>query len=187
VQSCLQLSLGNEPTFAQARRWVRTGGEAYLLVLKGCTIVQLVQVIPLRLWWIGLLAEFADVFGDPPSLPPVRNVAHVAPLIPGSRPPYRKNDRMTETEKIELKQQLTELRTKGLINPSVSPSFGSPVLLVKKSNGELRLVCDYRVVNRITVGNRYPFYPELMTSWINCLVLSASAPLIARLDIIRSA
>jgi hypothetical protein len=95
------------------------------------------------------------VFGDPPGLPPVRNVAHVAPLIPGSRPPYRKNYRMTETEKLELKKQLTELLEKGLINPSVSP-FGSPVLLVKKSNGELRLVCDYRAVNRITVRNRYP-------------------------------
>ena len=72
-----------------------------------------------------------SVFSDPPGLPPVRNVAHVAPLIPGSRPPYRRNYRMTESEKVELKKQLTELLEKGLINPSVSP-FGSPVLLVKQ-------------------------------------------------------
>ena len=51
---------------------------------------------------------------------------------------------MIESEKVESNKQLTELLEKGLINPSVSP-FGSPVMLVKKPNGEMRLVCDFGI------------------------------------------
>ena len=80
----------------------------------------------------------------------------IAPLIPGSRPPSRRNYRMIESEKVESNKQLTELLEKGLINPSVSP-FGSPVMLVRKPNGEMRLVCDFIFVNRLmTVRNKYP-------------------------------
>jgi hypothetical protein len=50
---------------------------------------------------------------------------------------------------------LAELLEKGLIRPSVSP-FGSPVIFVRKPNGELRLCIDYRAVNKLTVRNRYP-------------------------------
>ena len=102
-----------------------------------------------------LLEEFGDVFQNPPGLPPMRNVAHAAPLMPGSRPPYRRNYRMTELERAELKRQLISLLEKGLIRPSVSP-YGSPVIFVRKPNGELRLCIDYRAINKLTVRNRYP-------------------------------
>jgi hypothetical protein len=141
-------------SFAQANRLVRKGGQAWLLHLKVAEHIKSTGG-DLGVVVDSLLEEFSDVFNDPPGLPPMRNVAHVAPLIPGSRPPYRRNYRMTESEKIELKKQLTELLEKGLINPSVSP-FGSPVLLVKKSNEDMRLVCDFRSVNRLTIRNRYP-------------------------------
>ena len=138
----------------QLKRLVRKGGETFLLYMKvGQNIVAeggdtsaLVDQI---------LDEFADVFADPPGLPPMRKVAHVAPLIPGSRPPYRRNYRMTEAERAELKKQITELLAKGLIQPSVSP-FGAPVIFVKKRDGTLRMCIDYRAVNKLTVRNRFP-------------------------------
>jgi hypothetical protein len=72
-----------QPTFAKACRWVRKGGQAYLLVLKGIEHIRSVgNGATIEALVESLLAEFADVFGDPPGLPPVRNVAHVAPLIP---------------------------------------------------------------------------------------------------------
>ena len=143
-------------TSAQLRRALRkTGTEAFVLYLS-VAVHKLAAIDGDTSHLIDqLLDEFEDVFQDPPGLPPMRSVAHVAPLIPGSRPPYRRNYRMTEDERAELKKQISELLAKGLIRPSVSP-FGSPVIFVRKPNGELRLVIDYRAVNLICVKNRYP-------------------------------
>ena len=42
-----------------------------------------------------------------------------------------------------------------MIRPSASP-FGSPILFVKKKDGSLRMVIDYRAVNKMTIKDRYP-------------------------------
>ena len=44
---------------------------------------------------------------------------------------------------------------KGLIQPSMSP-YSSPVLFVRKKDGSLRMVIDYRALNKKTVKDRYP-------------------------------
>ena len=43
----------------------------------------------------------------------------------------------------------------GLMEPCSSP-WAAPVLLVKKSNGAWRLVCDYRKLNEVTKSDNYP-------------------------------
>jgi hypothetical protein len=63
---------------------------------------------------------------------------------------------MALAEMEELRKQLDDLSSKGLIRPSVSP-WGAPVLLVKKKDGKSRLCVDYRQLNKVTVKNRYPF------------------------------
>ena len=52
----------------------------------------------------------------------------------------------------ELQRQITALLEKGFIEPSKSP-FGAPVFFVKKTDGSLRLVCDWRQLNKITIDN----------------------------------
>jgi Reverse transcriptase (RNA-dependent DNA polymerase)/RNase H-like domain found in reverse transcriptase/Integrase zinc binding domain/Chromo (CHRromatin Organisation MOdifier) domain/Retroviral aspartyl protease len=104
----------------------------------------------------ALLDKYSDVFADlPPGLPPARNVAHTIPLEPGARPPAKRMYRLSPAELVEVKKQISDLLAKGFIEPSTGP-YGSPILFVQKADGSLRMVIDYRALNKITRKNRYP-------------------------------
>ena len=105
----------------------------------------------------ALLEIYADVFPDklPSKLPPSRGVEHYIELIPGATPTFRRAYRLSASETKELKNQLDELEKQGFIQRSKSP-YGAPVMFVKKKDGTLRLVVDYRALNNVTVKNRYP-------------------------------
>jgi hypothetical protein len=62
---------------------------------------------------------------------------------------------MNPQELEELKKQLADMLSKGLIHPSASP-WGSPVLFVDKRDGTIRLCVDYRKLNEVTIKNKYP-------------------------------
>ena len=62
---------------------------------------------------------------------------------------------MPAKDLVEIKKQIKELLDKGYIHPSSSP-WGSPVLLVEKTDGSLRMVVDYRGLNEVTIKNKYP-------------------------------
>ena len=62
---------------------------------------------------------------------------------------------MATDELKELKEQLQELQEKGYIRPSSSP-WGSPVLFVRKKDGRLGMCIDYRMLNEVTIKNKYP-------------------------------
>jgi hypothetical protein len=55
----------------------------------------------------------------------------------------------------ELKKQLTDRLSKGLIRPSASPCR-STALFVDKQDGTIRLCVDYRRLNEVTIKNNYP-------------------------------
>ena len=102
-----------------------------------------------------LIAQFADIVAEPSGLPPDRGIEHVIPLEYGAEPPFKRMYRLSPAELIEVKRQVTELLQKQLIEPSVSP-YGAPILFVLKKGGALRMVIDYRALNKLTVKNRYP-------------------------------
>ncbi|KAF8761053.1 hypothetical protein RHS01_00627 [Rhizoctonia solani] len=62
---------------------------------------------------------------------------------------------MTDAESKALKQHIDEELATGKIRPSTS-SAGAPVMFVKKADGSLRLVVDYRKLNDVTHKNVYP-------------------------------
>ena len=62
---------------------------------------------------------------------------------------------MSPAETAEVKRQIADFLAKGYIEPSTSP-FGAPVLFVDKPDGSLRMVIDYRLLNRLTLKNRTP-------------------------------
>lgn len=104
-----------------------------------------------------LLSEFHDIFREdlPADLPPTRGMDFEINLKPGETPPVRPVIRLSTKELKELKKQLRNLLEKGLIRPSTSP-YGAPVFFIKKKNGDLRMVCDYRALNKITIPDANP-------------------------------
>ena len=103
---------------------------------------------------VDLLADFHDIFPKelPAKLPPRRTVEHDIDLELGATPPSRPPYRLSKPEMDELQKQISALLHRGLIEPSKSP-YGAPVFFVKKADGSLRLVCDWRELNRITIKN----------------------------------
>jgi hypothetical protein len=104
---------------------------------------------------IPVACEFPDVFpNDMPGMPPDREVKFTIKLQPGMTPVSRQPYKMTPKELTELKIQLKELLDKGYIRPSSSP-WGCSALFVKKKDQALRLCVDYRLLNAISVKNKY--------------------------------
>ena len=55
----------------------------------------------------------------------------------------------------EVKQLLQDLLDRGIIRRSSSP-YASPIMLVRKKNGQLRLCIDYRCLNAKTAKDSFP-------------------------------
>lgn len=62
---------------------------------------------------------------------------------------------MSQSEDEELGRFLDDALAKGYIVPSKSPMV-SPVFFIKKKDGKLRFIQDYRKLNAVTIKNRYP-------------------------------
>src|SRR6202158_5102521 len=62
---------------------------------------------------------------------------------------------MTQREKEALDKWIDDMLAKGYITPSKSPDASS-FFFIKKKDGKLRPVQDYRNINKWTVRNQYP-------------------------------
>jgi hypothetical protein len=62
-----------------------------------------------------------------------------------------------------MRTQIAEMLELGLIQPSKSP-YGAPILFVKKADGNLRMVIDYRALNAKRIKDRFPLarIPDLV-------------------------
>jgi hypothetical protein len=102
--------------------------------------------------------KFAKVFSEEEShrLPEHKPWDHAIELKPGTPETMRtKVYPMSPNEQEELNGFIKENLQKGYIRPSKSP-IASPVFFIKKKDGKLRLVQDYRKLNEWTIKNRYP-------------------------------
>jgi hypothetical protein len=102
-------------------------------------------------------------------LPMHKKWDHVIELVPGAKEFSTKLYAMSPTEQAELDKFLEENLKSGRIRPSKSP-MASPVFFVKKKDGSLRFVQDYRKLNSITIRNRYPLplVPDIMSRVTGC-------------------
>jgi hypothetical protein len=105
------------------------------------------------------IKEFAPVFSQSGfnELPPRRSWDHAIELKPSEeqKPISSKIYGLSRLEQVKLDKFLEEHLKTGRIRPSKSP-IASPFFFVKKKDGSLRPVQDYRRLNEITIRNRYP-------------------------------
>jgi hypothetical protein len=103
------------------------------------------------------LHEYADVFRETAfdSLPERRKWDHTIELEREPSPRFRKVYPMTLTEQTEMDAFLEEALATGQVRQS-KPPLGAPVFFIKKKDGKLHFVQDYRALNAITRKNRYP-------------------------------
>jgi len=111
------------------------------------------------------LRDFHSVFSKESfdDLPESKPWDHAVELIPDATPKSCKVYPLAASEQKELDAFLKENLDSGRIRPSKSP-MASPVFFIKKKDGALRLVQDYRMLNAMTVKNKYPLplIPELI-------------------------
>jgi len=112
------------------------------------------------------LREFHSVFSKDSfdELPASKPWDHAVELVTDATPKTCKVYPLSASEQKELDEFLKENLESGRIQLSKSP-MAAPVFFVKKKDGKLHLVQDYRALNAMTVKNKYPLLliPELIT------------------------
>ncbi|OUT22424.1 hypothetical protein CAS74_002153 [Pichia kudriavzevii] len=119
--------------------------------------------------------EFRDVVTNdqPTDLPPQRDLTHRLILIEPTKSIYRSQYKSSYSEKQELNKQVDELLKLAFIKFAPS-SFNSPLLLVKKKDGSMKICVDYRLLNNNTVKDKFPIprIDELITCFGGASVFS---------------
>ena len=80
------------------------------------------------------MTEYPKVFEEATRVEPDFLVKYPIRLKEGAQPSHVKPYRFSESQKNEMREQVTVLLHKGWIKPSSSP-WGAPVLLVPKKDG----------------------------------------------------
>lgn len=124
--------------------------------------------------------EYLDLF-DPTKakeeLPPTRGYDMRIKLKDGARLEPAKLYRLSGAEKEAMQALLRREVACGRIRRCGRP-YGSPAFMVPKTNGEYRMVIDYRVINSHTVSDAYPL--PLISSLLDTL---SAAKFYTRLDL----
>jgi hypothetical protein len=100
-----------------------------------------------------LLNEFRDITTSGNNIPsPITTGEFKIRLTSDKEIKYRPY-RLSIAERETVRTLIKDLMDNSIIRPSQSP-YASPALLVRKKNGEPRLVVDFRALNRMTVKDR---------------------------------
>ncbi|XP_046144395.1 uncharacterized protein K02A2.6-like [Osmia bicornis bicornis] len=88
-----------------------------------------------------------------PEKPIVENVMKL--VLSDEKPFHCTPRRLSYTEKTQLKEIIDTLLEKKVIRESTS-EYASPIVLLRKKTGEIRMCIDFRVLNKVTVRDNLP-------------------------------
>ena len=107
------------------------------------------------------------------TLPPHRKYDLQINLLLGTASPWGRIYSQSAVELVEMKAYLKAYLANGFIRPS--QSFAAiPVMFVKRPDGKLRLVVDYRGLSAVTMNNRFPL--PLISETLDRLTTPRSSP-----------
>ena len=116
----------------------------------------------------NILTEFDDLFmKHKADIGRCTIAKHPVELEPGATPHREGARRMSPDRAERANQEVRNLLALGMIQPSLSP-WASGIVMVKKKNGELRLCCDFRPLNAVTIKDAYPLprIDENLSRWV---------------------
>ncbi|KAF7645580.1 hypothetical protein LDENG_00201740 [Lucifuga dentata] len=96
----------------------------------------------------GIFSQYSTDYGH------TKTIQHEIPLV-GPRPFRLPYCRIPPSQLGDVKKLLTEIETAGVIRPSKSP-YASPVVVVTKKDGSLRLYIDYCKLNSCSTRDTFP-------------------------------
>ena len=123
---------------------------------------------------VNLLRNYIDIIAtSSEELTPSDLSPHKIVLKERTKPINQRFYRLTKLKSDILKEELTKLINKKLIEPS-SSEWSSPVVLVPKHNGKWRMCVDYRKVNDVTEKDSYslPNIDEIFDSLDGAMIFT---------------
>ena len=81
---------------------------------------------------------------------------HQIHLLPDTRPVQQRRYRMNPNYAAKVKEEMDKLLCVGFIRPVKCATWLSPIVVVPKKNGKIRVCVDYRKLNAATVTDGFP-------------------------------
>jgi hypothetical protein len=103
---------------------------------------------------LAVLDQYAECFDEKPGF--CKIVQHEINLKPGFRPKPSRAYRIPEILKPTVEKQIAELVKDGFLVPSKSPVSSPIVCVLKPNKKDVRIACDYRVINAGSEDDAYP-------------------------------
>lgn len=104
---------------------------------------------------LDLLEKYKDCFASNLKELGSTNVTEMNIEINSKRPIVYRPYRLSHKERDQVREMVGEMLEAGIVRESTS-EYASPVILVRKKDGRMRMCIDYRMLNSVTIKEHYP-------------------------------
>lgn len=102
-----------------------------------------------------LLNKYNHCFASSLSELGCTNITEMTIELNSKQPVVYRPYRLSHKERGDVREMVNEMLEAGIVRDSVS-EYASPIILVRKKDGKMRMCIDYRMLNSLTVKERYP-------------------------------